>query len=125
MNAQLFARAAYGRPETPIRSPRQIEYDLFARNTQRLFQTSQQRDSNFPAYMKALHDNVHMWRVLATDVASSENGLPQQLRARLFYLYQFTEQHTRKVMKKEASVDVLVDINKAIMRGLRGEGDHP
>ena len=125
MNAQLFARTAYGRPETPIRSARQIEYDLFAKITQRLAQADQQRETHFPAFMKALHDNVQLWRVLATDVASSGNGLPQQLRARLFYLYQFTDQHSRKVMKHEASVEVLVDINKAIMRGLRGEGEQP
>lgn len=125
MNAQIFARTAYGRPETPIRSARQIEYDLFARITQRLAQAYQNRESDFPAFTKALHDNVHLWRVLATDVASSDNGLPQQLRARLFYLYQFTDQHSRKVTKNEASAEVLIDINKAIMRGLRGEGDQP
>jgi len=125
VNAQLFARTAYGRPETPIRSPRQIEYDLFAKITQRLSLTHQQRDADFPAFMKALHDNVHLWRVLASDVASSGNGLPQQLRARLFYLYQFTDQHSRKVMKNEGAAEVLIDINKAIMRGLRGEGDQP
>lgn len=41
MNAQLFARTAYGRPETPIRSARQIEYDLFAKVTQKLAQADQ------------------------------------------------------------------------------------
>ncbi len=125
MNAQLFARTAYGRPETPIRSPRQIEYDLFARITQKLAHANQQRDADYPAFTKALHDNVHLWRVIASDVASSGNGLPEQLRARLFYLYQFTDQHSRKVMKHEAAAEVLIDINKAIMRGLRGEGDLP
>lgn len=123
MNAQLFARTAYGRPEAPIRSYRQIEYDLFARITQKLTQTSKSRDADNPAFIKALHDNVHLWRTIATDVVSPGNGLPQQLRARLYYLYQFTDQHSRKVMKREAAVEVLIDINMAIMRGLRGEGD--
>ena len=31
--------------------------------------------------------------------------------------------NSRKVMKREAAVEVLIDINMAIMRGLRGEGD--
>ncbi len=125
MNAQLFARAAYGRPETPIRSYRQIEYDLFAKITQKMTQANQVRETDFPFFMAALHENLRLWRTIATDVSSPENGLPEQLRAKLYYLYQFTDQHSRKVAKREAAIEVLIDINTAIMRGLRGEGDRP
>ena len=31
--------------------------------------------------------------------------------------------HSRKVLRDGAAVDVLIDINTAIMRGLRGEGE--
>lgn len=54
-------------------------------------------------------------------MAAPGNGLPQDLRARLFYLYQFTEHHSGKVLADQGSVDVLIDINTAVMRGLRGE----
>ncbi|MEH7828649.1 flagellar biosynthesis regulator FlaF [Gemmobacter denitrificans] len=120
-----LARAAYGRPSTPARSYRQIEYDLFARVTKELGQSERNRKRDFPGFVKALNENLVMWRTLAIDVADKENGLPQQLRAQLFYLYEFTSEHTRKVLKDDASAEVLIDINTAVMRGLRGEGDTP
>lgn len=80
------------------------------------------RDTNFAGLVRALHDNTALWRTLASDVAEPENGLPKALRARLFYLYEFTVQHSTKILDDLASVEVLVDINTAVMRGLRGEG---
>ena len=117
-----MAQNAYGRPETPVRSQRSIEYDLFARVTKRLSAAWAARSSDFTGLVRALHDNTAMWQVLAADVAEPDNGLPKQLRARLFYLYEFTAQHSPKVLDEQCSVEVLVDINTAVMRGLRGEG---
>lgn len=122
MNTHSIAHSAYGRPETPVRSLRSIEYDLFARVTKRLTAAWSARSSDFAELVRALHDNTTMWRTLASDVAEPDNGLPKPLRARLFYLYEFTAQHSPKILDDQASVDVLVDINTAVMRGLRGEG---
>ncbi len=105
-----------------MRSPRSIEYDLFARVTKRLTAAWLARGKDFSGLVRALHDNTTMWRTLASDVAEPDNGLPKQLRARLFYLYEFTAQHSPKILDDQASVEVLVDINTAVMRGLRGEG---
>jgi flagellar protein FlaF len=118
-----MARTAYATPGTPARSLRGIEYDLFARVTHRLKATLGRRD--LAALAAALHDNHQLWTVLAADVAEPGNALPPALRARLFYLYEFTDQHSRKVLAGDASAEVLVDINTAIMRGLRGEGTKP
>lgn len=123
MNALHFARSAYGRPETPVKSNRQIEYDLFARITRQLADSQRRRDSDFATFARAVHENTRLWTVLAADVALPGNGLPAPLRAQLFYLYEFTATHSRKVLRDGASVDVLIDINTAIMRGLRGEGE--
>lgn len=120
MTALNAARTAYATPGTPARSLRGIEYDLFARVTHRLKATLGRHD--VAAVAAALHDNHQLWTVIAADVAEPGNALPPTLRARLFYLYEFTDQHSRKVLAGEASVEVLVDINTAIMRGLRGEG---
>ncbi len=117
-----MAQSAYGRPATPVRSLRSVEYDLFARVTKRLTAAWTTRSTDFAGLVHALHDNTTMWRTLASDVAEPENGLPKALRARLFYLYEFTAQHSPKILDDKASVDVLVDINTAVMRGLRGEG---
>ena len=126
MTPSHLAHSAYGRPDTPARSPRTVEYDLFARVTRALAAaqtaTGPAGRADFAALARALHDNGQMWRVLATDVAEPGNALPAALRARLFYLFQFTEVHSRKVLDGTAEAGVLVDINTAVMRGLRGEG---
>ena len=64
--------------------------------------------------------NLRLWSALAADLASPENALPPELRARLFYLYEFTAQHSRAILDGSGSASVLVDINTAVMRGLRG-----
>lgn len=119
-----MAYSAYSRPETPVKSQRSIEYDLFARVTKRMSAAWAARFDDFSGLVRALHDNTTMWRTLASDVAEPENGLPKALRARLFYLYEFTAQHSPKILDEKASIEVLVDINTAVMRGLRGEGTH-
>ncbi len=123
MNAQHFARTTYGRPETPFRSPRQIEYDLFARVTGQMRRLVSGPAPRHGDLVQALHDNLRLWRALASDVSRPGNGLPPDLRARLRYLGDFTVQHSRKVMRQQAEIGVLIDINTAIMRGLRGEGE--
>jgi flagellar protein FlaF len=123
--AHSAARAAYSRPEAPQRNPRALEYDLLARATQALSQAARRMPRIYPALVAALDENQRLWSALAADVAAPGNGLPAQLRAQLFYLYEFTDQHSPKVLAGEASAEVLVDINTAIMRGLRGEGIKP
>ena len=53
-------------------------------------------------------------------MADDGNGLPRTLRAQIFYLSEFTDHHSRRVLKGEAEVDALIDINLAVMRGLTG-----
>ena len=89
---------AYARRETPARSLRSIEYDLIAQVTQRLRAASTNRDTDFPGLVAALADNQKLWSTLAADVALPDNGLPAALRARLFYLYEFTVHHSRAVL---------------------------
>ena len=122
MTALDLARTAYAMPGTPARTLRGIEYDVFARVTHRLKTSQTGGREDFPALASALHDNRQLWTVLAADVAEPGNALPAPLRAQLFYLYEFTDQHSRKILAGAGSVDVLIDINTAVMRGLRGEG---
>ncbi|KIN74545.1 Flagellar protein [Sulfitobacter guttiformis KCTC 32187] len=74
---------------------------------------------NFNGLIHAIHENRTLWRKLAIDLADPENLLPDDLRARLIYLSEFTEQHSRKVIAREASATALVEINTAILRGLK------
>ncbi|MDB6452494.1 flagellar biosynthesis regulator FlaF [Falsirhodobacter sp. 20TX0035] len=120
MNAYT-SQNAYGRADAPLRDARSIEYDVFARVTRALTAATAQRDTGFPAYAKALHDNQRLWMALAADLGREGNGFPAPLKAQLFYLFKFTAQHTPKALKKEAGLEVLIEINTSVMRGLRGE----
>ncbi len=121
MNATLMAQNAYTTATTAIKTPRSIELDVFSRVTRRL--SRKLEETNYPEFARALHENRHLWTLLAVDVADPDNGLPQDLRARLFYLAEFTLQHTSKVLAGTASVDILHEINSSVMRGLRQQGE--
>ncbi len=121
MSQMRHATQAYGRHDTPMRSLRMVEYDLLARVTQHLTAAHATRESDFPALAAALSDNLRLWTAFAADLADPGNGLPDPLRAQLFNLYQFTAQHTRKALDGTVTVDALIDINTAILRGLRGQ----
>lgn len=78
-------------------------------------------EKGFADLAAALHDNRRLWTLLATSVADSKNELPQPLRAQIFYLAEFTLQHSQKVLEGNASAQILIDINTSVMRGLRQE----
>ena len=120
MNAYVLARSAYAGSTSPVRTDRGTEYEAFSRCTHALSDT-RSAEAGFPALARALHDNRRLWNALAADVSNDANGLPVELRARLFYLAEFTQQHSRKVLAGEADVGALIDINMAVMRGLRGQ----
>lgn len=121
MTLSKIPNSAYFRPDALERPPRTVEYDLLARATQQLSHAWRQRRTNFPGLVAALAENQRLWSALALDVAGAGNGLPTTLRAQLFYLYEFTAHHSRQMLDGAAGVEVLIDINTAVMRGLRGE----
>lgn len=122
MNVILPTGSGYSLADPTLRSSRRLEYDAFARVTQSLSATWRKRKDNFPALAQALNANLQLWRTMAADVAEPENQLPAPLRAQIFYLYEFVHHHSRLVLNMTSAPDVLIDVNMAIMRGLRGEG---
>lgn len=116
------ARKAYEIGNSALRSPRSTEYEAFARVTRALKAAARGNVPAGPESIRALHENRRLWSLLAASVAADDNGLPDDLRARLFYLHEFTTAHTRKVLRREAGIEPLVDVNTAVMAGLRGPG---
>jgi flagellar protein FlaF len=113
------ARTAYDPANQAVRSPRSTEYEAFARVTRSLSQAARASGGATADLARAVHENRRLWTVLAADVADPSNGLAADTRARLFYLAEFTVQQSRKVLRNEASADILVEINTAVMGGLR------
>ena len=121
MNVIEQAQQAYAPNQVAVRTDRSVEAQLISRITGRLQSAGQTSKSDFPKLMTALHENKRLWTTLAANVADLDNELPKELRAQLFYLAEFTEQHSRLVARGQADVSALVDINMAIMRGLNGQ----
>lgn len=123
MNALLQAQRAYGAASAPTRTDKSVEYEAVARITRDLRRADSLGATGFGALAEALHANKKLWTIFAADVADPANPLPKDLKARLFFLAEFTQQHTRKVLDREASIGPLLDINTAVLRGLRNGGD--
>lgn len=123
MNAIQKAVSAYGDNSTALKTSRNIEYDVFARVTRQLQIYADRSRAEFPKFAMALHKNRQLWVTLAADVSSDMNMLPRDIKAKIFYLSEFTDQETRKVLTGKASVAGLIEVNKAIMRGLSQAGD--
>lgn len=119
MNVMEQARHAYAGAQAPTRTPRQAEHQVLSTVTARLAAAAQ-APGDFHRTAAALHDNRRFWTRIAADVADKDNGLPPDLRARLFYLAEFTDHHSRRILAGEAELQPLIDINTAVMRGLAG-----
>ncbi|MCA0870376.1 flagellar biosynthesis regulator FlaF [Seohaeicola saemankumensis] len=120
MSALSMARRGYSAASVPTKTSKSIEYDAIARISQRLKMAAQQGPSGFPELAAALHDNRRLWTIFATQVSDADNPLPRDLKARLFYLSEFTAAHTSKVLNRTAPVGPLLEVNAAVLRGLRG-----
>ena len=112
------ARRAYSPQTSALRIGRSAEHQLFSESTLRLRRTAANLPHGFSDFAEAIHANRAIWTHFATQVADDENALSEDLRSRIFYLSEFTSFHSSKVLKNEADIGPLIEINTAIMRGL-------
>jgi flagellar biosynthesis activator protein FlaF len=120
MSAPLLAQSAYKQNVREIRSDRANEYEALSQVTARMKRNAAAANT-YSELVAAMHDNRRLWTALAQDVAGDNNGLPRELRAKLVYLYEFISVHTSRILKGDAQVGPLIDINLAVMRGLMPE----
>lgn len=121
MAVSSAAIRGYAENALSTRSDRRSEYDVFAKVTRRLRDAAQTAKSDFPKYAEALHDNQRLWTALSVDVLATGNALPDPIKARILYLAEFTRVHSQKVLSEHAPVLPLLEINVAVMRGLKSE----
>lgn len=109
----------FGYSTRPLRSTRDVEYDIFSRVTRMLRQSAP--DGRSTEAILAIHKNNELWTILATDLADSGNALPDDVKAGLLSLAGFALRHGHAVLSGEATTEALIDINLSVMKGLRGE----
>jgi len=74
---------------------------------------------DFVSLVEALHENRKLWSILATDVMSEGNRLPDELKANIIYLQKFVEIHSQRVLQKKQNAKVLIEVNAAILGGIK------
>ena len=118
-----LAQKAYAPASVATQTTRDVEYHAFAYVTGLMAGAKEHADtqSGFGKLAEAMFENVRLWIALATDAAEDGNQLPNKTRAQIIGLANFARTHMDKVLNKAASVDPLIEINVAIMKGLRGE----
>jgi flagellar protein FlaF len=118
MHPSFQARSAYA--AAGVRTARSDEYAVFALVTQRLKAIDEADRAAFPRLAEAVVDNQRLWATLAEDLMQEGNRLPVPLRAQLVSLAEFVRRHSMLVLGGKGSIAALIDINTAIMKGLRG-----
>src|SRR5262245_34811572 len=67
---------------------------------------------------EAVYQNSRLWIAILDDLVSPENRLPKDVKQRLASLGATSVTHGRKVLGGQASLQLLIDINRAILIGL-------
>ena len=113
--------AAYKNVSTSILGPRDIEQRVFQQSNGRLMAVRDNPDISFAEIAEAIYQNSKIWTTLAVDVFSDNNTLPETLRGQLASLALYAQKTGRVVLRKEAPVDILIELNNAIISGLDGD----
>ncbi|MEL6582739.1 MAG: flagellar biosynthesis regulator FlaF [Pseudomonadota bacterium] len=120
---------AYRAPQD-LNTPRALEYTAFSHTTSALSRaqnptshpsTPVDRTAQCAQRLEALHRNLMLWTVIFAAVTDPGNQLPRALCGQIAELAQFVAKYTEQARKTDADLEPLIDINVAIMRGLRGE----
>jgi flagellar protein FlaF len=115
---------SYKRALNKTASSRDTEYRLLAQVTSALIE-AQKADGDMkknPKKMKmiaeSLNRNNEVWQVFMDDCRESSNKLPEKLRGGILSLAIWVGKETKLAMDGANSLDMLITINREIMKGL-------
>ncbi|SDD90702.1 flagellar protein FlaF [Paracoccus isoporae] len=116
----VLALGGYQTAISQVEDARQAEARLLARLTANLARATARPVRDQAEFMQALHDNDRFWSQIAADLAGDGNRLPETLRAGLISLAGFVLGHSAALRRGEGEPQPLIDINRAVIRGLSG-----
>ena len=114
---------AYQTAAQRAETPRDTEYRLFGQVTRALMEAANADAADIKTRIEALDWNRRVWSTLAADCATPENNLPVEVRAQIISLSLWVSRHTSAVMRREETIEPLIDVNKIIMQGLSGRAE--
>lgn len=116
--AETQAQNLYTKPARTTMSDRSNEADLFRQSIADLRQVAATKHSLNGENAEKLSRNLQLWDMLSIDLMSPQNALPDEIKNSLIDLGKFVRQHTLGLYAGRGEVDVLIDINVAILDGL-------
>jgi len=123
MSTASLARQAYQTSAHVAPTPKAIEADAFQRVTTLLKNSRETNNTTFGDTVQAVHMNKRLWSLLASALAEDQNALPQDLKVGLLNLALFTERQCKDVLSGESPVDAMIEINQAVLSGLKAKGE--
>ena len=112
------AKNLYGNPARATMSDRSNEADLFRQSIAELRQVANAEKTLTGENAEKLSRNLNLWDTLCVDLLSPGNDLPDEIKNSLVDLGKFVRQQTLGIYAGRGNVDVLIDINMAILGGL-------
>ena len=115
--------AAYQTAQRRAETPRELEYRLFGQVTHALLEAQKLPFTETAKRMDAIDWNRRVWSFMASDCMSTDNSLPEQLRASIVSISLWVGRYSSDVMQRNVDMEPLIDINRTIMQGLAGQID--
>lgn len=110
--------SAYRQTQRITENPRQAEYRLFGQVTGALIEAKDKKLTGGPL-AEAIDWNRELWSSLAADCMDDRNRLPPETRAHIISLSLWVTRYSKEIIRKGASMDPLIEVNRTIMQGLQ------
>lgn len=113
---------AYQKAATRAEAPRDLEFRAFGLVTAGLIDAAQRGRAELGVLVEALDQNKRLWAMLADDCISPDNKLAPPLKAQVISLSLWVARHSGEVLRTDAAIEDLIEVNRSIMEGLAGHG---
>lgn len=117
---QALAYKAYGQVTQRTATGRALELTIFEQVTSDLQKVLDDGGENPGAWGEAIYRNLQLWTIIATDLLSPENALPDETKAGLISLSEFVRRTSIKVLAGSEGLADIIEVNRTIMAGLDG-----
>jgi len=115
---------AYQRTAQQTAGPRDLEANLLARLATRLQQIRDNWPDSRPELIETLNKNRKVWSIFVQSVTKDDHPLPAPVRQNVANLGVFVLGQTFELLNgaEPHKLDALININRQISAGLRGNG---
>lgn len=117
---QALAYKTYGQTSRRTADPKTIEFAVFKQITEALELVLADGGEDLGLWADALHRNMQLWTVIATDLLNPDNALAPEIKNGLFSLSEFVRRTSHQVLSGGDGLADLIAINQTIMAGLEG-----